>query len=59
MYYICSTSLLLLLIKRSHHIIYFVDIFFPDTKASVPVVLDLPNNMVEGSAKAFFTVVGK
>ncbi|XP_066120212.1 ovostatin homolog 2-like [Saccopteryx bilineata] len=29
-----------------------------DTKASKPIVLDLPNNVVEGSARAFFTVVG-
>ncbi|XP_016077213.1 PREDICTED: ovostatin homolog 2-like [Miniopterus natalensis] len=28
------------------------------TKISMPVVLDLPNNVVEGSARAFFTVVG-
>ncbi|XP_045695720.1 ovostatin homolog 2-like [Phyllostomus hastatus] len=29
-----------------------------DTKASMPVVLDLPDNVVKGSARAFFTVVG-
>lgn len=28
------------------------------TKASKQVILDLPNNVVEGSARAFFTVVG-
>ncbi|XP_037023728.2 ovostatin homolog 2-like [Artibeus jamaicensis] len=29
-----------------------------DTKASMPVVLGLPDNVVKGSARAFFTVVG-
>ena len=38
---------------------YFIVIFFPGTKDSRQVDLDLPNNVVEGSARAFFTVVGK
>lgn len=45
--------------KGSHHIVYFIDIFFPGTTVSMSVVLDLPDNVVEGSARAFITVVGK
>lgn len=45
--------------KRSHHIVYFIDILFPGTNVSMTIVLDLPDNVVEGSARAFITVVGK
>ena len=51
--------MLLLFIKGNHYIIYFIVFFFPGAKASKQVVLDLPDNVVEESARAFFTVVGR
>uniref|UniRef100_A0A8C0WJP0 Ovostatin n=1 Tax=Castor canadensis TaxID=51338 RepID=A0A8C0WJP0_CASCN len=44
--------------KESHQILLMYINIFSDTRVSKQVVLDLPDEVVEGSARAFFTVVG-
>uniref|UniRef100_A0A8C9PAL4 Uncharacterized protein n=1 Tax=Spermophilus dauricus TaxID=99837 RepID=A0A8C9PAL4_SPEDA len=38
--------------------LFFMDVFFLGARASEDIVLDLPNDVIEGSARAFVTVVG-
>jgi hypothetical protein len=46
-------------LEESHQILLMYINIFSDTRVSKQVVLDLPDEVVEGSARAFFTVVGK
>ena len=45
--------------KKAKHYLFYWYFFFPGTKVSRQVDLNLTNDAVEGSTRAFFTVVGK